>query len=345
MDDQNQSKNLILAMALSMGVILIWSIMFPPEPPADDPSAGDPAAISIVDENGNEVALIPPAASGDAAATTGTTVAEPLPETLRIPIDTPSLTGSIALTGARLDDLVLRDTPETLDPDSPDVRLFIPSGEDGAYYAHYGWLPAGALGNDAVPGLSTPWELESGEALTVESPVTLRWDNGAGLVFRRTIAIDEDYLFTITQSVENTGEAEVRLAPYGSVTRHGLPEDLQNFFVIHEGIVQISDGTLNEVDYDEMPDFDILQREGTHAELTDVTESGWIGFTSKYWMAALVPGAGQPFTAAARYIEAQDIYQTQARLPVVSVAPGETSETTTLLFAGAKEWDILNRYQ
>ena len=342
MDDQNQNKNLILAMALSMGVILIWSIMFPPEEPAVDPAANDPAVVTVVDENGNEVALAPPAAGTTDAVGIDATPEE-LVETPRIEIDTPSLYGSIALTGGRLDDLLLRNYRETLDEASDNVRLLSPVGEAGAYYALYGWTPGGSLDYDQVPGSNTAWELEEGETLTVETPVTLRWDNGSGLIFRRTISVDEDYLFTVTQTVENTGDAEVRLAPYGIVARHGLPEDLQNFFILHEGVVQNSDGTLNELDYDGMADMDFVQREGAQAEVTEVTESGWIGFTDKYWMTTLVPGSGQPFTAVSRYVPGSEIYQTEARLPAVTVAPGETAESTTRLFAGAKEWETIRR--
>ena len=348
MDDQNQTKNLILAMALSLGVILIWSVMFPPDTPPSDPDAIDSDVVSVVDETGAEVALAPPSAQ---IADTGTTptATDDAPEALadapRIQIDTPSLMGSIALTGGRLDDLSLRNYTEALDPASDNVRLLSPVGASGAYYALYGWTPGGALGFDNVPGANTEWQGESGAVLTVDSPVTLVWDNGVGLVFRRTISVDEDYMFSVTQSVENTGTDTARLAPYGIVARHGMPADLQNFFILHEGVVQNSDGTLNEVAYDDMTDMDFVQREGAQAEITEVTESGWIGFTDKYWMTTLVPGSGQPFTAVSRYVEGSEIFQTEARMPAVSVAPGDTFETTTRLFAGAKEWETIRRYE
>ncbi len=342
MEDQN--RNLILAMALSIGVILIWSILFPPEIPAEDPAA-DPAVVLAVDENGNEIALTPPAA--DAATVASTEGAQPVQavETARVDIETDALSGSIALTGGRLDDLLLRDYFETLDDDSPNVRLLSPVGESGAYYALYGWSPAGDLAYEDVPGAETPWEVESGDVLTEATPVTLVWDNGNGLIFRRTIEVDEHFLFTITQSVENTTDAEVRLAPYGIVARHGLPDDLQNFFILHEGVVQNSDGSLNEIDYDGVTELDFVQREGSRAEVTEVTESGWIGFTDKYWMTTLVPGQNQPFTAVTRYVEGAEIYQTETRLPTVSVAPGAITESSTQLFAGAKEWETIRNYE
>ena len=251
----NQNKNFILAMALSLGVILIWSILFPPADLPTDP--GSPEAVVTTEGEAPDLALTPPTVGG--TETEAGAPVEATAEAPRIAIDTQALSGSISLTGGRLDDLELRNYFETLEEDSPNVRLLSPVGQSGAYYALYGWTPGGALGYEDVPGANTEWEVEEGETLTVETPVTLRWDNGAGLIFRRTISVDEDYMFTITQSVENTNEDAARLAPYGIVARHGLPDDLQNFFILHEGVVQSSDGTLNELDYDDMTDLDFLE--------------------------------------------------------------------------------------
>jgi YidC/Oxa1 family membrane protein insertase len=266
-------------------------------------------------------------------------------EAARIPIETDELTGSISLRGGRIDDLSLRAYFETIEPDSPIVRLLSPTGTADPYYALYGWAPAGELSFEEVPGADTPWQLESGETLTAETPVTLVWDNGAGLVFRRTIAVDQNFMFTVTQSVENTGETEVRLAPYGIVARHGLPDDLQNFFILHEGVVRKTDGQLDEISYDNVTELDFIERERAQAEVLQVEDNGWIGFTDKYWMTTLIPGDGQPFTAVTRYVESADIYQTEARLPAISVEPGATGEVTTQLFAGAKEWETIRTYQ
>ena len=338
----NQNRNFILAMALSLGVILIWSVLFPPTDLPVAPEATEPGVAA--DATGADIALTPPT-----AATADPTGPEAAPaaaaETPRIAIDTPALAGSISLTGGRLDDLELLNYFDTLEPESPNVRLLSPVGEAGAYYALYGWTPGGNLGFEDVPGANTLWSIESGDTLTVDTPVTLRWDNGAGLIFRRTISIDEDFLFTISQSVENTSESAARVAPYGIVARHGLPEDLQNFFILHEGVVQSSDGTLNELAYDDLPDLDFVEREGARAEVTEVAEEGWIGFTDKYWMTTLIPEAGQPFTAVSRYVSGADIYQTEARLPAVTVEPGQTVERSTRLFAGAKEWETIRNYQ
>jgi len=344
MDDQN--RNLILATALSFLVILVWFLLFPPPEPQSDPNAvsivdsGDPAATA-------EMALPPPAADGDPSVTLDAeqATAVALSEAARLPIETPEVEGSISLIGGRIDDLSLRQYRETLDEDSPIVRLLSPVGGEEPYYALYGWAPGGDLGFDQVPGANTEWSVESGEILTPETPVTLVWENGSGLVFRRTIAIDENFMFSVTQSVENTGAGAARLAPYGIVARHGLPDDLQNFFILHEGVVRKSDGQLDEIAYDDVPDLDFVQREAAAAEIVEVEADGWIGFTDKYWMTTLIPGADQPFTSVTKYVAAADIYQTEARLPAMTVEAGQRVEVTTQLFAGAKEWETIRNYQ
>lgn len=333
MDDQN--KNLILASALSFLVIVAWFLLFPP---AEEPAVV-PTETAIT--QGTDIALPPP---GPADAPASSPEAAPT-EAARIAIDTPRLTGTVSLLGGRIDDLKLDDYFETIDDGSPNVRLLSPVGSNGAYYALYGWAPAGALGFDDVPGANTEWQLASGERLDVGSPVELVWDNGKGLIFHQKIEIDEDFLFTITQSVENTTDADVRLAPYGTVARHGLPPDLMNFFILHEGVVKMTDGTLAEIDYDDLAKLPFDSREGARAQLTDVTTNGWIGFTDKYWMTTLIPEPGQAFTAVARYVESAQIYQTEARLPTITVAPGTTGEAKTMLFAGAKEWETIRNYQ
>jgi YidC/Oxa1 family membrane protein insertase len=166
-----------------------------------------------------------------------------LDEAARIAIETAELTGSISLRGGRIDDLSLREYNETLEEDSPIVRLLAPTGGAEPYYALYGWAPAGELSFEDVPGADTPWQVESGETLGVGSPVTLVWDNGNGPdlpphhLGRRELHVQRH------PEVENTSDAEVRLAPYGIVARHGLPDDLQNFFILHEGVVRKVDGS------------------------------------------------------------------------------------------------------
>jgi YidC/Oxa1 family membrane protein insertase len=334
MDDQN--KNLILATVLSFLVIMVWFVLFPPPEPVVDPNA--PAAVTQAE----------PAAPGtvapSAAATSDAAAASPSATAPRVMIDTPELKGSISLLGGRLDDLELKSYKQTIEPDSGIVRLLAPVGQPNAYYALFGWGPAGSLDFADVPGANTEWSPAGGGTLAPGNPVTLRWDNGKGLVFTRQIAVDEGFMFTVADTVENTGTAEARLYPYGIVARHGVPTDLENFFVSHEGVVGRTDGTLEEVKYKNVVDFPLVEREGGHAEVIDAKVDGWIGFTSKYWMTVLVPDQGKPFTSVTKYVPTADIYQTETRQPVVAVAPGASHTTTSRVFAGAKEWEKIRAY-
>jgi YidC/Oxa1 family membrane protein insertase len=337
MNDQNQNKNLLLATGLSLLVMLVWFWLFPVEPPPETIAEPVPAS------DATQTAATPLAADGT-TATASAAAPEPAFQAPRIAIETPRLKGNLSLLGGRIDDLELSTYKETLDADSPLVRLLSPVGTDAPYYALYGWSAAAGVATDAVPGPNTVWSVESGDKLTPETPITLVWDNGAGLIFRRVISVDDRYLFSINQTVENTGNTEVGLAAYGLVARHGHP-DVRKFFIAHEGLVQMTDGTLTEVAYANMEDLDADVASGGTAEKQSVTENGWIGWADKYWMTTLIPEPGTPFTSTARYIEKTAIYQTETVTPVMTVAPGATISAKSYLFAGAKEWETLRDYE
>ncbi|MGB0959006.1 MAG: membrane protein insertase YidC [Halocynthiibacter sp.] len=340
MDDQN--KNLLLASVLSFAVIAVWyGFIAPPEEPIADPNA--PAAVTSTTDAIQPSA--PPAQTEIATATNLTNAPTPsVIEAERIKINTPRLTGAISTVGGRIDDLLLKNYQEELADDSELVRLLSPQGSDAPYYALHGWGPAGGLSADQVPGFETIWGIEGNDTLTTDHPVTLVWDNGSGLKFRRVISIDDDYLFTVTQSVENTMSDAARLYPYGLIARHGEP-DVVGFFILHEGVVRMSDGELQEIDYDDMPDMNFSDREGARVDAIQVADDGWVGFTDKYWMTALAPAAGQSFTSVAKYIKGADVYTTESRLPVMDVAAGATVSVTTQVFAGAKEWETIKKYE
>ncbi|WP_171179697.1 membrane protein insertase YidC [Ruegeria sp. HKCCD8929] len=344
MDDQN--KNLILATALSFLVILVWFVLFPPPEPEQAPQE------TAVTSTEGEVALAPSAADTTAAGTTAALEAEveAEAEAPRVKIDTPRLTGSISLLGGRIDDLSLKDYRVSLAEDAEIVKLLSPVGSQSAYYALYGWAPSAGLTGQDVPGPNSVWALEQGETLGVDNPITLAWSNDNGLTFRRTISVDPDYMFSVTQSVENTSQAGASMAPYGILARHGMGEDadlpeLKNFFILHEGVINMTDGTLTEIDYGDVRDFDIDPNERAQAEVFQVKENGWIGFTDHYWMTTLIPAEGGNFKSAAKYDAHRKIYQAETVLPTLTVAPGETAEVTTRLFAGAKEWETIREYQ
>lgn len=339
MDDQN--KNLLVATALSFAVILVWFVLFPPPEPTVDPEAAVPTASESASPT---IAATPDAAPGSTAAITqtGPTVVEDAP---RVQIETDRVVGSISLVGGRIDDLSLKNYRVSLGQDADVVHLLNPVGSESPYYALFGWAPGGALTLDDVPTVTTNWMVETGETLTADSPVTLRWDSPNGTVFRRIIEIDDDFMFTVTQSVQNASSDAVTMAPYGLIARHGEPADLKNFFILHEGVVSMADGTLAEIDYSDMSDFAVDPAEGARAEVTQVAENGWIGFTDHYWMTTIIPENGTAFRQVAKYSDASNIYQTEAVQPTLTIAPGETREVSTQLFAGAKEWETIREYQ
>ncbi len=340
MEEQN-NKNLILAMVLSALVMIVWFVFFPPPEPVQDLTT--PVA------SGVDPATVPVA---DAVAGHPETVA-PVPEAPRLTIDTDKLSGSISLLGGRIDDLSLKTYKETLQPGSPTVRLLSPVGQDRAFYALFGWVPGGTLGYEDVPGANSEWKLVKGATLSSGQPITLGWENGKGLKFTREVAVDEDYMFTVTDSVENISDTAVSLQPYGVIARHGIPNDLQNIFVVHEGAIGRVDGELCERDYtgsswlscDTFEDLDEDASEQGKAIKETAQTDGWIGFTDHYWMAVLVPEQGKPFTSVAKHVTASDVYQTEIRQKVMVVAPGAKSTVTARLFAGAKEWETIRRYQ
>lgn len=360
MDDNN--RNLILAMVLSALVLVGWYAFFAPPPPAVDP------AVTASRTAASQVAGAPaqPAAPAGGDAPLPTLIGsadDPVLTAGRVTIESPALKGSISLAGGRIDDLLLAGYRETLDPASPFVRLLSPTAQPrvettgtaaapGAnvqavvqkpYYAVYGWMPGPGVDPALVPSPATIWSVEGGSTLSPGQPVTLVWDNKAGQIFRRTFELDDKFMFTVTQSVENTASAPFSAAPYGILARHGKP-DTQNYMVLHEGAVGMKDGKLIERKYKDMVKLDPAPGEGP-ADVASVSTNGWVGFTDKYWMTTLIPAPGQSFTSVVKYAPGADIYQTETRLPVQTAAPGTRVSSSSYLFAGAKEWETINAYQ
>ncbi len=336
MEDQN--KNLILATVLSFLVILGWFIggpmLFPSWFPTEQTAPTDLTALPA------DVA--PPAAATPTGESLDTPVATEAP---RVMLDTPKLTGSISMLGGRLDDLSLKTYRETVDPGSENVQLLSATGSAVPYYAVFAFQPGAGLDAADVPGFSTLWQAVGG-ALGPDSPVTLTWANGKGLAFTRTVAVDENFMFTVTDKIDNTGAAVANLAPISVIARRGLPK-LENIFVVHEGMIRRTDGILEEAKYSALTDLPEL--EGAIGEKIEATTDGWIGFTDHYWMTTLIPEQGKPFTAVSKYtpspVAGSEIYQVEVRQPVLSIAPGSSASSTVQFFAGAKEWETIHSYQ
>jgi len=283
----------------------------------------------------------PPRPSGQAAVPStapvvaGASREAALAASKRIPIETSKLKGSLALTGARIDDLVLTRYRETVKPNSPNVTLFSPSGSKKPYYSEHGWVGDGSA-KIKLPNATTQWTTLSNGPLKPDSPLTIEWDNGEGLTFRRTFSVDESYLFTVKQEVENKSGNLVTLYPYALISRHGKP-DVESFYILHEGLVGVSgEHNLQEIDYDDAVEDETL--------IYKDVKGGWLGITDKYWAAVVIPDQKAPYQArySGSVLNGKDLYQTDYLASPVQVPAGGKASTQGLLFAGAKEVDVVD---
>ncbi|MCF1504849.1 membrane protein insertase YidC [Afifella sp. H1R] len=347
----DNNRNVIIAIALSLAILLGWQYFVAgPRIEAqrqqqqeevqqatdqETSVAGTPGATAPAgaDAPAGAAPQIPPSASETAPATGGT--AEPAADTPRLAVDTPALQGSISLVGGRIDELDLKRYHATPDPKSPMIELFSPIGSADPYYADFGWVAS--AGGPAVPDANTVWQADA-ETLTPDKPVTLTWDNGQGLVFKRQIAVDDNYMFTVSQSVENSSGAPVTLYPYGLISRHGTPGG-RSFYILHEGPIGVfGDEGLKEVKYKDLEDESVTPAK---------TNDGWLGITDKYWASALIPRGKSPFQG--RFLRTEDgavpTYQADFLGDAVTVEPGASANHETLLFAGAKVVTLLKQYE
>ena len=349
MQDQDNQRNLLLAIVLSVSVLLAWQLLFAGPKLKEDQERR--ARVQQEQTHTSQTTQGAPKTSGETLPKSGgavlpsstTTPAASREAALqgggRVPVSTPSLRGSIALKGGRIDDLVLVKYRETVDPHSPNVVLFSPSGSPEPYYAEYGWVSASG---DAlpVPNQDTQWRLEKGSTLTPETPVTLSWDNGKGAVFRRTIAIDTDYMITVTDEVENKGKAEIAAYPYALVSRHGMPK-VQGYWILHEGLI----GVMGAAGLKEITFTDAV-KDGASKSFKDT--GGWLGMTDKYWAAALIPDQNAPYEAELSGAKAspgtKERFQAGYALGTFTVPPGEKRSATNSLFAGAKQVSLIQAY-
>lgn len=355
------NKNFFVAIGLSMLVLIGWQFLVvapqdaerraqleaeqaaqPQQPQQGAPSTGDldnkTGVVPSVPTAGAPAAnTAQPAPTGQANNPTGvSSVNDALGATARVRIETSRLEGSINLTGGRIDDLLLRDYRETIDEDSELIRLFHPVGSESAYYAEIGLVAA--AGGPELPKSDTVWSVAGNTTLSVDRPVVLVWDNGAGLTFKRTYEIDEDYLFTVTDTVDNAGAAGVDVYPYGFVSRRGRPST-SGIWILHEGLLgMFGEDGLQEIDYDDFDDQKSISEPST--------EKGWLGITDKYWAATLIPPSNSAFKGRFAANEGSTpAYQADFLSDPLPVPAGASASVSTRLFAGAKETALIDTYE
>jgi YidC/Oxa1 family membrane protein insertase len=341
------NRNTILAVILSGLVLIAWQYFYnvpqmerqraaqqaQSELVKPTPLPGSTGAPSTTPQAGSTPAPNAPAANQPASAAPAVSRDTAIAASPRVKIDTPRVSGSISLKGARIDDLSLVQFRETVDPASPPIVLYSPSGTASPYYAEFGWVAASGS-TVKIPDQNTVWEQEGSGSLTPTTPVTLKYDNGDGLTFRRTISIDDRYLFTIKDDVSNVGNAPVTLYPFALISRHGTPQ-VSGYYILHEGLIgYLGDQGLQEYPYKKIDDAKTVNFKVTNA---------WLGITDKYWASALLPDTSAQLQArfSSNLVGTVRTYQTDYLEDPQTVAIGGTASVNARLFAGAKEASVV----
>ena len=345
----DNNRNFLITIALSVLILTLWQVFYMnPRIEAQRETAQieerqaaetAPAGTASSGENSD----IPAPSGGDGAVPgTASQSAAPLDRaaalagSARVKIDTPRISGSINLAGARLDDLLLKDYRVTVKKDSPNIQLLNPSTGPDGYYVETGYVGGEAAGT--LPGPSTEWTLAEGETLTPSTPVTLSYTNEKGLTFKRTFSVDENYMFTVSDTVENASGAPVALRNYGRTTRIGTPKT-SGIYILHEGLIGVTgEEGLQEIDYSDVEE----EKRITPAMSSD----GWLGITDKYWAVTMVPQNGREFQPRYTYSgDGKPRYQADYLTDEITVADGASATSELMVFAGAKEVNVVDAYE
>jgi YidC/Oxa1 family membrane protein insertase len=319
------TKNIMMAVVLSTLIIVGWQVLVvDPELEKEKaqivkteqakPSAGKPSAPSLNNKKNIPKKKI--------------TRSEAITSKFRVKLENSQIIGSISLNGGLIDDVTLKNYKESLDKKSKQVVILNPKKMGTGYYLESGWASAN---NIEVPDNNSIWKLIRNRTLTPKSPIELEWENKSGLIFQKKIEIDDQYLFTVTESIKNNSKMNVDLFHYSQITRKEKP-DTQNFYILHEGLVGVVNETLQEEDYDDIKDKNQTYQ-GT---------SGWFGITDKYWLTAIVPQKKQAFNAEFSYDTA---YKANYILTnPTSIKSGQANSNSAQFFIGAKEVNTIDGY-
>ncbi|MEP9398539.1 membrane protein insertase YidC [Mesorhizobium sp. KR2-14] len=339
------NRNFLITIALSVLILTLWQVFYMNPRVEKEREAARIEAQHVQAQKSTqpgasgEIPALPqggvpgvPGAEGTAPQSREHAVAS----AQRVKIDTPSISGSINLAGARIDDVLLKDYHVTVEKNSPNIDLLNPSTLPNGYYAEIGFVGNAETGS--VPGPDTVWTAEPNAVLTPATPVTLTYTNDKGLTFKRTISVDNDYMFTVSDTVTNGGSAPVSLSNYGRVIRFDKPL-VASTYVLFEGLIGVTgDEGLHEIKYSSI--------EKDKQVVPGKSNDGWLGITDKYWAVAMVPSSKQPFQPRFSYFDdGRPRYQSDFMSDAVTVEPGQSSTVETLVFAGAKEVAKINAYE
>lgn len=324
MDNKSDSKNIILAVALSALVLLGWNILFPPQNIVTPETVASQEKISSQKTSGNMD--MPIGVIGKTVP-----VAQAIGDTpKRVVFDTPKVHGSISTIGGRIDDMTLKNYKQENTPNSPQVRLLAPTNTKDGYAVNTGWLGAD------VPTSKTVWTVNS-DTLRVGKNVVFSWKNQAGIVFKKIYSIDENYLISVQHEVHNASKNDISLANYSSIYRKNTADGGMGAFILHEGPIGVFNDTLEEPSYG-----DIVDAKG-HKKSFETT-GGWFGYTDRFWQVSLIPDQDTPITATFRYSPAYKAHQAEFTTAMEILPVGGVASYKMNVFSGAKEVSVIDAY-
>jgi YidC/Oxa1 family membrane protein insertase len=322
------NKNVFVAIALSMSVLLFWGAFFE-APKKDSQNLQTNNQIqqktdNSITPNANQTPTI-----NQINVEKKLSREDSINKSERIKIENENIIGSISLNGGLIDDISFKNHKKKVNG-KKNIEFLNPYQSENGFYVESGWASVG--NNIKVPTKNSKWVVEGNKVLTDKSPIIIKWDNKEGVIFKKKIELDEKYLFKISQEIQNNSPKNIELYPYAQITRNKIPDDIQNFYISHEGFIGVFDDELKEDDYDDIEDKKIVRE----------TNEGWLGITDKYWMTVLVPEKGKNFKSTFQYNEAfKANYIINDPIKINS----SLSETNNFrLFVAAKEVDTIDTY-
>lgn len=320
-----ENKNVLLAVILSTAILIGWSFYF------ENPEEAQRKRAEIQGKTETQTSIQKPEAPQPSKANPAKSISrnEALKESDRVLIENKNLSGSISLRGALIDDIILKNYRETLDPNSKPIVLLSPKKYEQGYFVESGW--ATTKSDIKVPDNNSLWQIKEGKKLTPNSPITLEWNSREGLIFSKKIEIDDKYLFKITETVRNDKNRAVDLFHYGQITKNAKPTT-ENFYILHEGLIGVVDKNLKEETYS------AVEKE----KKTYNGKSGWFGITDKYWMSAIIPESGKSFKGEYSYT---NNYKANFIISEPNtISPQKSTTGNIKIFIGAKEVYPIDNY-
>ena len=314
------NKNVFIAIALSMSVLLFWAAFFETPQPVNNNTLQQEKKTNenIITPNINESLKVDKISRKNS-----------IKSSARIKIENDSIIGSMSLEGGLIDDISFKKHKQNLESNL-NVEFLNPAQTENGFYVETGWT---SIGNKIkVPSKKSSWKVNGNKILSNNNPVILEWNNKEGIIFKKRIELDNKYLFKITQEVQNTTNQSIDLYPYAQITRNKIPDDIQNFYISHEGFIGVFDEELKEDDYDDIEENKIVRE----------ANEGWLGITDKYWMTAVVPQKGENFKSTFLY---KDSFKANYILNnPTKINPSSSNSNEVRLFVAAKEVDTIDSY-